>query len=69
MELIYSLIITTCQTEMDQILESIFLTASSLDLQFNGNKCSFLSLNKGEHAESIFYLGDQIIPQLASLDN
>ena len=45
-----SAIITTCQTEMDQILNSIFLTTSSLGLQFNVSKCSSLSLIKGEHA-------------------
>ena len=49
-----SVIITTCQTEMDQILESIFSIASSLGLQFNGSKSSSLSLIKCEHAESFF---------------
>ena len=39
-----SAIITTYKTEMDKILKSIFLTASSLGLLFNGSKCSSLSL-------------------------
>ena len=33
------------------------------------NKCSSLSLIKGEHAESFFSMGGKIIPQLASLNN